>query len=46
MFSEPSYTFIEVDVIGIGEIVVSGPVLEDAEIIVTGGEHKTNTLMC
>lgn len=38
MFARQSYTFNEDDVIGIVEVVVSGPVREDALVIVTGGE--------
>ena len=38
MFSRPSYTFSEDDVIGIIEVVISGAILEEAEVIVTGGE--------
>ena len=37
MFSRPSYTFNEDDVIGIIEVVVSGAVLEDAELVISGG---------
>ena len=39
MFSRPSYTFNEDDVIGIIEVVVSGPVREDAEVIILGGTY-------
>lgn len=38
MFAQPSYIFSEDDVIGIVEIVLSGPVREDALVVVTGGE--------
>jgi hypothetical protein len=38
MFARQSYTFDEADVIGIVEVVLSGPVREDALVIVTGGE--------
>ena len=38
MFARRSYTFNEDDVIGIVEIILSGPVREDALVIVTGGE--------
>ena len=39
MFARPSYTFNEDDVIGTVEIVISGPILEEAEVIVVGGEN-------
>lgn len=38
MFARRSYTFNEDDVIGIVEIVLSGPVREEALVTVTGGE--------
>ena len=38
MFARESYTFNEDDVIGVVEVVLSGPVREDALVIVTGGE--------
>lgn len=44
MFAQQSYTFNEDDVIGIVEIVLSGPVREDARVIVIGGETIDCTL--
>ena len=38
MFARQSYTFNEDDVIGIVEVVLSGPVREDALVIITGGK--------
>ena len=38
-FAQPSYTFNEDDVIGIVEVIISGPVREDAQVIVIGGEQ-------
>lgn len=37
MFSRPAYTFIEDDVIGTIEVVISGPVREDTEVFISGG---------
>ena len=39
MFARRSYTFSEDDFVGIVEVVLSGPVREDALVIVTGGEN-------
>ena len=43
MFAKSSYTFIEDDGTGIIEVLLSGPVLDDVEIIVIGGIYKTNS---
>lgn len=44
MFSFPSYTFVENEVIGTVEIVISGPLLEEAQIHVIGGEKRVIVL--
>ncbi len=45
MFARQSYTFNEADIIGIVEVILSGPVREDALVIITGGEAAIHCII-